>query len=739
MSTIKRASGPVIKLDEWRGQDAGITLDDLADKEIWVWHDQEKEPHQPLGPKAASNNADTWSDRAECDRAVAKQRRYGRVADVGIRLGSDCGDGTILLGIDGDALLDPVTSEPLPEHAETVAELLECCPSYTEISRSKTGFKIYFRVKSEDLIPLIASLGGASKKEWRSPAPSARERSPGIELHTASFFITTACHLTGSPRDLRVLPGDAVTRIIREIGPGFARTDPSKGKSDGRRNRSGDALRIAGTMFRAGKSYEEFTAAIRTTDDPALAAWYAEKGCRAGLHHGERVEERELHRAWDEAAGDDFERDSKRAIIPNSQVNIRLGLAKLGVRVAHDVFADRTLVDGPDDKPRRHLGDPELESLYLSVDARFGFRPSIDFFRMVVQDEARQNAFHPVREYLDGLQWDGNPRLEQWLVTYADADDSDYVRAVGKLVLIAAVRRVRQPGCKFDEMLVLESAQGLDKSSALATLAGVDEWFTDSLPLGVDDRKVVEILQGKWIVEASELAGMRKSEIETLKSFLSRRIDRARPAYGRLPVEAPRQCLIIGTTNSERYLRDSTGNRRFWPVKVERFDLDALRRDRDQLWAEAAAAEAAGESIRLDPRLYPDAGMEQEARTVADPWVAVIRDALGDRYGKMKTEGAWTIVNVSTDKRTQEHNARLGDAMRALGWKHEQRRFDGKREYAYVKRHPEGNDRGGKLLPIIHVSRSELNGELDIFVGKPEIETEKEPLSATIRKAMAGR
>ena len=142
------------------------------------------------------------------------------------------------------------------------------------------------------------------------------------------------------------------------------------------------------------------------------------------------------------------------------------------------------------------------------------------------------------------------PRVDQWLVTYAGAEDSNYTRAVGALVLIAAVRRVRQPGCKFDEMLVLEQPQqGTDKSSALAVLAVNEDWFTDDLPLNVEAKRVIETLRGRWIVEAAELSGMRKADVEHLKAMLSRRVDRARMAYGRLPIEAPRQCIIVGTTN----------------------------------------------------------------------------------------------------------------------------------------------------------------------------------------------
>ena len=126
-----------------------------------------------------------------------------------------------------------------------------------------------------------------------------------------------------------------------------------------------------------------------------------------------------------------------------------------------------------------------------------------------------------------------------------------------------------------------------------------DAWFTDDLPLNADGQKIIEAIAGRWIVEAAELKGLRKSDVEHLKVFLSRQVDRARMPYGRLPREFPRQCVVVGTTNSSKYLRDGTGNRRFWPIQIDAFDIDRLLADRDQLWAEAAHAEAAGESVRL--------------------------------------------------------------------------------------------------------------------------------------------
>jgi predicted P-loop ATPase len=266
------------------------------------------------------------------------------------------------------------------------------------------------------------------------------------------------------------------------------------------------------------------------------------------------------------------------------------------------------------------LEDAALDRLWLILDRRFRLRPTKDLLRTVVSDVAQLNGFHPVRDYLDGLHWDGVKRIDRWLVDYGGAEDTEYSHPVSALMLIAAVRRVRQPGCKFDEMVVLENPeQGTDKSTMLASLAVRDDWFSDDLPLNISGKQVVESLRGRWIVEATELSGMRRADVEHLKAFLSRQIDRARMAYGHFVTEAPRQCIIVGTTNAVEYLKDTSGNRRFWPVRVKKFDIAALVRDRDQLWAEAAEREAADASIRLDPKLWRSAEKEQEQRLTRDP------------------------------------------------------------------------------------------------------------------------
>ncbi len=376
----------------------------------------------------------------------------------------------------------------------------------------------------------------------------------------------------------------------------------------------------------------------------------------------------------------------KRMGLPiSNQKNITLALRKLGVTVRYDTFGDREIVSGLDGYGP-DLDDAAMVRLHLLIDQRFVFRPVKEFFYDVISDQARQNSFHPVRDYLDGLRWDGAKRIDRWLIDYAKANDTAFVRAISRIVLVAGVRRVRQPGCKYDEMLVLESEQGTNKSSALGALAGRDDWFTDDLPLGADTKRQMETMGGKWIIEAGELKGMSKGDVAALKSFLSRRVDEARMAYGRKKKVLPRQSIIIGTTNeTQGYLKDSTGNRRFWPVSIGAFDAGAIRRDRDQLWAEAAVAEAAGESIRLDPKLYAEAAIEQESRRVDDPFVMLLHTALADLTGKIKIVDCYRIIGIDPGDANQDQVTRLGSTMRELGWDRQQRRFDGKQAYAYVK------------------------------------------------------
>lgn len=384
----------------------------------------------------------------------------------------------------------------------------------------------------------------------------------------------------------------------------------------------------------------------------------------------------------DDARPAEFElvREGPRKGLPAcSQGNMDIALAKLEVRLRFNSFADEELIDGlPGYGPV--LDDPAVNELRLLIDARFRFMPSKDLFYDVVGNRCRRRSFHPVREYLAGLAWDGVPRLDTWLTEYLRAEDTPLNRAIGRMFLVAAVRRVREPGCKFDEMLILESDQGTEKSTALEVLAVKPEWFSDELSLNAPTKEQMEQTAGKWIIEAGELKGMSRGDVQTLKQCLSRKVDRARLSYGRKRTDRPRQFVIFGTTNEGEdtgYLKDPTGNRRFLPVKVGRADIEKLTIDRDQLWAEAAAAEQARESIRLAHDLWSKAAEEQHARRVDDAFIDLLRDALGDIHGKVRALDCWRIVGVDPGDATQDQNLRLGTAMKELGWSRTKRRFGG--------------------------------------------------------------
>jgi predicted P-loop ATPase len=198
-------------------------------------------------------------------------------------------------------------------------------------------------------------------------------------------------------------------------------------------------------------------------------------------------------------------------------------------------------------------------------------------------------------------------------------------------------------------------------------------------------REVIERLRGRWIVECADLSGMTRAEIEDLKAFLSRREDAATLKYDPDTTKYRRSCIFVGTTNREKYLVSDTGNRRFWPVKIEHIDIDTLACDRDQLWAEAAYWEAQGESIRLDPALYADARAEQESRRIVDPWRDQLETVLGDVQGKIRCEDIWRIIDKPLSHRSQHDNNRLGAAMRDLGWERKLVKIAGRTCRAYVR------------------------------------------------------
>jgi predicted P-loop ATPase len=356
-------------------------------------------------------------------------------------------------------------------------------------------------------------------------------------------------------------------------------------------------------------------------------------------------------------------------------------LVDMGIHFAYDVF--HIIYHAGNHELHRQYGT-SLDNICLALRHMILQRYRLET-KLEIENAVRllclKNSFHPVRDYLDALRWDGTPRIDTWLSRYLGAEDNPLNRVFGRKVLIAAVRRVREPGCKFDQMLVLEGPEGTGKSSAVKILAGGDDFFSDATILDKDGKELQELTCGVWLYEVSELAGLNKREVEHVKALLSRTHDKARGAYGRIPENRPRQCIFIGTTNQDDYLTSTTGNRRIWPVATTTIDLEGLERDRDQLWAEANLVEASGQVLTLDGGLTSEAAARTESRLAADPWedtlekVWTMSDAVGSisrKHGgeqRVSSEFLLTGVLYVNPANARNHEAkRLANCMRRLGW-----------------------------------------------------------------------
>ena len=243
---------------------------------------------------------------------------------------------------------------------------------------------------------------------------------------------------------------------------------------------------------------------------------------------------------------------------------------------------------------------------------------------------ATERAYHPIKDYLDALpEWDGVGRVDRLLIDYFGAEDNSYSKAVIRKTMVAAVARIYRPGTKFDSVLILNGPQGIGKSTFFAKLAG--RWFSDSLTLtDMKDKSGPEKLQGYWILELGELAGMRKTDVETVKSFISRVDDKYRASYGVNVENHPRQCVIVGSTNTETgFLRDITGNRRFWPVKVRpgavKKSWQLTDADIDQIWAETVFLYNKGEKLYLEGEEADAAVREQTSAMETDEREGLVR------------------------------------------------------------------------------------------------------------------
>lgn len=400
-----------------------------------------------------------------------------------------------------------------------------------------------------------------------------------------------------------------------------------------------------------------------------------------------------------------FKRGMKKEIL-KSMDNAKRALTGLGVVCRHDEFHHRVYIG------LKQWSDHALLLLRNDLIGVYG----VDFGTVNVLDAvlslALGNGFNPVREMLEAAElfWDGTLRLDRLGPDYFYSEDTALARACFRKVMIAAVRRARAPGCKFDQILVMESPEGWEKSTAWEVLAG-DGNFSDAKILGRDARGVQEELGDIWIHEIADLSGLGRADIEEVKAFASRTNDRARPVYGRALIDQPRQSIEVGTTNADAYLLSQTGNRRFWPFKLSApVDTARLRLERLQLWGEAAAAESAGETLVLDRALWGAAGDEQEKRRVVDtledeldglvemPAGAIA--PIGWERIEVRPQGDQFISNMSLNAFLKDDRKitlypgigrRIAETMRRLGWERCMVKINGKAARGYKRARPTSN------------------------------------------------
>ncbi|SFM21546.1 Predicted P-loop ATPase and inactivated derivatives [Shimia aestuarii] len=353
---------------------------------------------------------------------------------------------------------------------------------------------------------------------------------------------------------------------------------------------------------------------------------------------------------------------------------------------AYDAFNERPVVLHPmpgdnNKKVPRFLEDHDYISTFhwfqRYVFPRIAKGNVIDAVDIV----CRKNTFEPVQDYLRALHWDGVSRIDNWLFTYAGVDKSTddammtYLTQIARKWLISAVARAMDPGCQVDHALVLEGAQGKGKSSLFRALCPTEDWFGDALP-DFHHKDASEYMAGKWIIEMSELTNVLKSEVEDMRRFLTRRVEQFRPSYGRNEVTRPRRAVFCGSTNRGDYLKDAEGERRLWIARsINSMDVAGLKRDRDQIWAEAYAAYVAKERWHLMPEVEAYARTIQQQRVPIDEWKHELSLFLSDKFEVTVKMCCHALGLLEHGKRNSKVEKEVGAELRNLGWVYADRQY----------------------------------------------------------------
>jgi hypothetical protein len=631
---------------------------------LWRWEFRRgiwtKPPYMATGQRAKNNDPATW---VAYETALAAVQNGGNYDGLGF-----CLCDTPFDVVDLDHCLDPVLAQ-IDEWARTWIDTAN--GAYVERTPSGEGLRI------------ISGMGGTEKLHRKWPVKGARQGA-AIEIYrNCERYITItgiqvgACKELGSANGLLEQIREEMERAGKHSGTRFDFNQASSkidyddviqnGAPDGA-DASALFHAVVGHLYSKGMSVDEI---VETLSKPIHGIGRRYPGRL-------RQEVERSFKKWSEKARitpdagepnekliwDGFDRKGRPL---KTRTNTRRALLAMEVSCRYDAFHDKYIIRDKDSS------STDLKIIALDIGKKlslaYGFEPGTRIVEEALLQIAHANTFNPIADYLAGLKWDGKPRLDGWLIDYLGAEDTELVRAFGRLALVAAVRRVRHPGSKFDPIIVLEGVMGTQKSMAIEVMAG-SENFSDQTILGVRDKEAQELTAGVWLYEIADLAGIRRAEVEHVKAFASRTCDRARPAYGHSRVDRPRTCIFFATTNDAQYLKEV--DRRFWPVRTSTIDIKALRQDRDQLWAEAAQQEREGSSTVLDPNLWGSARVEQQKREEVDPWDDVLAEVIGtveQGEERVSTTDLLTLVlGIHASKQYDTHYKRLGRCMRRLGW-----------------------------------------------------------------------
>ena len=618
---------------------------------------------QPPHHNASSGDPTTWSTYEKAASVVSVLRPW---QGIGFNL-----MGSSIIGIDLDKCVDD------EGHIAAWAwEIIERCASYAEISPSGTGVRIIGQSKSNTPVTMLQAMPNGGRMEIycnckRYLTITGRQISKGNVLAELDDVLA---ELSAEQRRERGEEG-AERSKTRRAAVGVA--DSSS---------SGVFHKMVCKLFDSGLEPGEVLDKIRRQPK----RW---EDTKAGVYEKEDRLPREVERCWEkwrEGRAAQLEVAWSNGRIPmKTCTDAKIAIEALGVVCRADRFHLVELVEG--ELMGRWGGlasDDSIAWLRKLVWDRFRFDPGKEHMRDAVHQLALENAFDPVLDYINEQQekWDNKARIDRLAVTYFGCLDTELNRMIGRTAMIAAVRRVRDPGAKFDQIIVLEGEEGTNKSTAIEVLAGTEN-FSDQSILGLNDRQQQEALQGRWLYEIADLKGINHAEVEAVKAFASRREDRARPAYGHYLVNQKRRTILFATTNDKNYLKGDTGNRRWWPLPCGRIKINLLRRDRDQLWAEAAELEAQGESLTLPQHLWGDAKREQDERLENHPWMERLREVEGFKHRSTAFPGRIEervsskylldeVILIEPGRQRAVDGKIVRGLMQRLGWKEKVQRME---------------------------------------------------------------